>query len=362
MSGFNTYRAGLEANLGLPRFVTPFITVNPPGGFMPRTNILLGYDILTKQKLYSMQSFRAGFGYVWKESPQKEHQFNLISINYVQPLLISQLYIDSAKNNPILLKAVEKQFILGTNYNYNYNGLQGKPSMSGGTYFNGNIDISGNVAGLLTGANAKAGKPKTIFNAQFSQYVKFEADFRKYFKLSPKSVLANRAIIGIGVPYGNSTELPYIKQFFVGGTNSIRAFRSRSLGPGTYKDTVLNNFLPDQSGDIKLELNTEYRLKLAGPVNAAAFIDAGNIWLFNNTDSLPGAKFSKNFLKELAIGAGIGLRLDISFLVIRLDVAFPLRKPWLPDGKRWVINQINFGDPAWRRDNLVYNLGIGYPF
>jgi outer membrane protein insertion porin family len=362
MKGFNTFRAGLETKMAIPRFVIPFFTINPRGGFMPKTNILLAYDILNKQKLYFMQSFRASFGYDWKESLQKEHQFNPISITYVQPLVITQLYQDSAANNRILLKAVEKQFILGSNYNYNYNGLQGKPPLSGGTYFNGNVDISGNVAGLITGANAKNENPKTIFNAEFSQYVKLEGDFRKYIKLSPKSVWANRAIVGIGVPYGNSRELPYIKQFFVGGTNSIRAFRSRSLGPGTYRDTATTTFLPDESGDIKLELNTEYRVQLAGPLNGAVFVDAGNIWLFNNVDTLPGAKFSKDFLKELAVGAGVGFRFDISFLIIRLDVAFPLRKPWLPDGQRWVINQINFGDPAWRRENLVYNLGIGYPF
>jgi outer membrane protein insertion porin family len=366
LTGFNTYRGGLEAKLAVPRFMTPFFTVNPRGGFMPKTNILLGYDILTKQKLYTMQSFRAGFGYVWKESLEKEHQFNPIAINYVQPLVITQLYQDSAANNPTLLKAVEKQFILGSNYNYNYNGLQGKPPMSGGTYFNANVDLSGNIAGLVSGANVNAGKPTTIFNAQFSQYVKLEADYRRYFKLSPTSVLANRAIIGFGLPYGNSTALPYIKQFFVGGTNSVRAFRSRSIGPGTYKDTAITTFLPDQSGDIKLELNTEYRVKIAGPVHGAVFIDAGNIWLFNNDhdiDSLKhGAKFTKNFLKELAVGTGVGIRLDISFLVIRLDVAFPLRKPWLPDGSRWVINQISFGNSTWRRENIIFNLGIGYPF
>ena len=362
MRGFNTYRVGLEGNLSIPRFITPFFSVNTKGGFMPKTNILLGYDILNKQKLYTMQSFRGGFGYIWKESLQKEHQFNPISINYVQPLLVSQEYLDSAGRNRVLLKAIEKQFILGSNYNYNYNALQGKPPMSGGSYVNLNVDLSGNVAGLLTGANTKNGKTSTLFNAQFSQYVKFEGDFRDYYKLSPKSVLANRIIIGIGVPYGNSEALPYIKQFFIGGTNSIRAFRSRSIGPGTYKDTLPSAFLPDQSGDLKLELNTEYRVQLAGILHGAVFIDAGNIWLFNNADTLPGAKFTKNFYKELAVGTGVGLRFDISFFVVRFDVAFPLRKPWLPEGKRWVFNQIKFGDPEWRRQNLVYNLGIGYPF
>jgi outer membrane protein insertion porin family len=362
MQGFNTFRAGIETNFVLPRFLTPFFRLEPKGSFVPKTNFLLAYDILNKQKLYSMQSLRAAWGYNWKENIYKEHQFNLVSINYVQPLFITDLYRDSAAKYPTLLKAVEKQFILGTNYNYNYNQLVGKPAMSSGIYLNGNIDLSGNIAGLLTGADAKNNKPKNILNAQFSQYVRFETDTRYYVKLSGTSVWANRFIAGLGLPYGNSLQLPYIKQFFTGGTNSIRAFRSRSLGPGTYRDTVITTFLPDQSGDIKLELNTEIRAKLFSIVHGAIFVDAGNIWLFNEDPNKKGAKFNKNFLKEIAVGGGVGLRFDISFLVIRLDVAIPFRKPYLPEGERWVINQFNFSSPAWRRENIIYNLGIGYPF
>ncbi len=131
-----------------------------------------------------MQSFRAGLGYNWKENIYKEHQIQSVSINYVQPLLITDMYKDSARKNPTLLKAIEKQFILGTNYNYNYNQLVGKPAMSSGIYLNGNIDLSGNVAGLLTGADAKNNKPKNIFNAQFSQYARLETDIRYYAGIS----------------------------------------------------------------------------------------------------------------------------------------------------------------------------------
>jgi outer membrane protein insertion porin family len=362
MRGYNTFRYGIEANFVLPRFLTPFFRLEPKGSFVPKTNFLLGYDLLTKQKLYTMQSFRAGWGYNWKENIYKEHQFNLVSINYVQPLQVTAMYMDSANRNRTLLKAIEKQFIIGTNYNYNYNQLVGKPNMSGGWYLNGNVDLSGNVAGLLTGANAKDNKPKTIFNAQFSQYVKFETDIRRYIKVSETMVWANRFIAGLGLPYGNSRQLPYVKQFFIGGTNSIRAFRSRSIGPGSYVDTTLTTFLPDQSGDIKLELNTELRAKLFSIVHGAIFIDAGNIWLLNADTSKVGAKFSNKFLSEFAVGGGVGLRFDVSFLVIRLDVAIPFRKPWLEGKERWVIDQINLRSPAWRKQNIVWNIGIGYPF
>lgn len=361
LKGYNTYRGSIENQLTFPRFVVPFLSLNTRSGFVPKTNMLLAYDVLVKEKLYTMNSFRAQYGYSWKETINKEHELNPVSINYVQPLVITQEYKDSIQKYPALEKAVEKQFILGSNYNYNYNQLAGNNGMRG-LYFNGNLDLSGNIAGLLTGADVNKGKPKYIFNAQFSQYVRAETDIRYYVKLSGKNIWANRVIVGIGYPYGNSTALPFVKQFFSGGNNSLRAFRSRSVGPGTYKDTINTTFLPDQSGDIKLEFNTELRAKLFSIVYGALFVDAGNIWLYNDDPNKPGAKFSGNFIKELAVGTGVGLRFDISFLVLRFDVAFPLRKPWLPEPERWVINQISFGDKTWRRDNLVFNIGIGYPF
>ncbi|MBX2922715.1 MAG: BamA/TamA family outer membrane protein [Chitinophagaceae bacterium] len=361
LKGYNTYRGGLETQLSFPRFIVPFFSVNTRGGFMPKTNLTLAYDMLSKERLYLMNSFRTNFGYAWKETIKKEHLLNPIAINYVQPLRVTQEYKDSVATNATLAKAIEKQFIIGSNYNYNYNELSVGNAVKG-FYFNGNLDLSGNIAGLITGANTRQGEAKTILGAQFSQYVKVETDFRYYIRLSSKNTWANRLIIGLGYPYGNSHELPFIKQFFAGGTNSIRAFRSRALGPGTYKDPAGTSFLPDQSGDIKLELNSELRAKLFSIVYGAVFVDAGNIWLYNDSPDKPGARFSNRFLKELAVGTGLGLRFDISFLVLRLDVAFPVRKPWLQEAQRWVIDDIQFGNKAWRKDNLVYNIGIGYPF
>src|SRR5690606_1065445 len=146
------FRSGIEANFTFPRFIIPF-GWNPRGSFVPKTNFKLGYDMLIRQQLYTMQSFRGGWSYIWKESITKEHEFNLVDINYVHPFKITQMYLDSAASNPNLLKAVENQFILGTNYNYNFNSLVNKPVMSSGFYFNGNLDVSGNIAGLISGAD-----------------------------------------------------------------------------------------------------------------------------------------------------------------------------------------------------------------
>jgi outer membrane protein insertion porin family len=359
-TGYNTYRTGIGTKLAFPRFIVPFFKLNTNSAFVPKTNIELGYDFLNKIRLYTLNSFRASFGYDWKESIRKEHQLNPISIIYVQPLNVTKEYIDSALINPTLLLAIQKQFILGSNYNFTFNQLVGKRPPNA-FYFNGNIDLSGNIAGLLTGANSRAGKTVYLFNLDFSQYIRGETDFR-FYHTEGSTIWANRIDLGFGYPYGNSTALPFVKQFFVGGTNSVRAFRSRSVGPGTYVPPYANNFLPDQSGDIKLELNTELRAHLFSIVNGAIFVDAGNVWLYNDDPLKPGGKFTGEFLQQLAVGTGMGLRFDVSILVIRVDLAFPLRRPWLPDNQRWVINQIAFGNGNWRSENLVFNFGIGYPF
>lgn len=359
--GFNVYRFGTEAALIWPKLLTPF-KLESSSAFVPRTKASLGYEFQTRSKLYSLNSFKTSFGYLWKENIRSEHQLHIFNINYVNPFKVTQLYEDQIALNPSLGKVIEKQLIFGPTYTFTYTNTM-KTEKASTFYYQGGIDLAGNIAGLLTGANIDSGAPETIFGVAFSQYAKLENDFRHYFKLGLKSQLASRIILGAGVPYGNSDELPFIKQFFVGGTNSIRAFRARSIGPGTYRqETDASSFLPDQSGDLKLELNTELRTDLFSIVKGALFVDAGNIWLMNENPDKPGAKFSKDFLKELAVGTGVGLRFDFSFLILRTDLAFPLRKPYLPEGERWVLDEINFGDSQWRKENLVFNLAIGYPF
>lgn len=230
-------------------------------------------------------------------------------------------------------------------------------------YYKGTLDLAGNLTGLFSGANVKDGKQKSIFGVPFSQYAKMEHDFRFYHKLGDKSSFASRFIGGIAYPYGNSDNIPFSKQFFSGGSNSIRAFRARTLGPGSFDPrTIKQGYYFDQSGDIKLELNAEYRANIYKFLNVAFFADAGNIWLVNDDIQRPGAKFSSDFLSEIAVGAGFGLRLDFSILILRLDLAMPFRVPYYEKGDRWTFDKINFGNSSWRRDNLILNIAIGYPF
>lgn len=363
LKGYNTYRTGAQADLVIPRISVPFINLRRRGPFAPRTNVRLGYDILNRKKLYTLNSYRAEYGFSWKKNVQKETELYPISITYVQPLNVTQAYKDLQNSTPGLERAIEPQFILGSNYQYTYNQLLGSLSQPlNSFYFNGLVDLSGNIAGLLTKANVKKGDTSRIAQRAFSQYVKLATDVRYYRKIGLKSLWANRINFGFGLPYGNSVQLPYIKQFFVGGNTSLRGFRSRSVGPGIYFPTNSTRIFPDQTGDIKLEFNTEFRPHISGPLYGALFIDAGNIWLWNNSTytQKPGAVFTSKFLNQLAVDAGAGIRFDITVFVIRLDVGFPLRKPWLQNP--WVINQINIGNQQWRRENVIYNLAIGYPF
>lgn len=357
-NGFNVYRVGGEANLIWPRFIGPF-KLKPSSGFVPKTKATIGYEFQHRSKLYSLNTFKGSFGYLWKENVRKEHQLNVTEITFVSPQNVTALYQRQADTVPALAKVIEKQLIFGPTYSYTFTNTMRKRKKHT-IYFKGGIDLSGTITGLATGANVRDGKSVAIFDVPFSQFVRLEADFRHYLRLGDESQLASRIIVGSGFAYGNSEQMPFIKQFFIGGTNSIRAFRARSIGPGSFEPEVDAGFLPDQSGDLKLELNTEYRTTLFSIVKGAVFVDAGNIWLFNDPE--PTKNFSKKFIDELAVGAGVGLRFDLSFLVLRTDLAFPLRKPYLPEGQRWVLDGISFGSGSWRKENLVFNLAIGYPF
>ena len=368
----NIIRFGANAQLSIPRIVAPF-RFHSSSAYVPRTNFNIGYEYLSRTELYTLHNFNTSFGYVWKENERKEHDLKVIEVTLVKPQNVTDKYLEQITGNddpdltkriepnPSLQRVIDKQLIFGPTYNYTYtNTMLPKKNTF---YYKGSLDLAGTITGLVSGADAKAGKQKELFNIPFSQYAKMEHDFRYYRKVNDKSTIATRFIAGIGYPYGNSTTMPYVKQFFVGGSNSIRAFRARTLGPGSYDPrNEQASFFFDQSGDIKLEMNAEYRANIYKFLNVAVFADAGNVWLINEDDDKPGGKFSKDFVKEIAVGAGVGLRLDFSILILRLDLAMPLRVPYYEEGNRWTFERIDFGSGAWRKDNLILNIAIGYPF
>lgn len=362
----NIYRAGSRFSLTWPRIIAPF-RFHSSSAFVPRTKVELGYEYQNRTQLYTLHNFNASFGYLWKENALREHDLKIIEITYVTPEKISDKYkVDmedaNNKNAEALKRVVEKQLIFGPVYSYTFTTtmLPKKHTF----YYKALLDLSANITGLISGANAEKNKEKNILGVPYSQYLKTEHDFRYYLKLTEKSQLATRFIGGVAYPYGNSIHMPFSKQFFVGGSNSVRAFRARTLGPGSYDPRTedRSSYFHDQAGDIKLELNVEYRTNLVSFLNLGVFVDAGNVWLINNEESRPGGKFSEKFLSEIAVGAGVGLRFDFNILILRTDFALPLRIPYLPEGDRWSFNEINFKSKQWRRDNLMLNIAIGYPF
>lgn len=354
----NTYQVGAEVNLSIPRFVVPFVNIKSSGTYIPRTIIKTGYDYSLRAKLYDIHSAKVSYGYAWKEDARKDHQLFPFNVTYVRTDTLETDNVDLDLNFSNL---VFNGVIIGPTYEYTFNSQVGAPRTHN-YYFNGLIDFSANILGLAQ--NASQDNIQTIFGAQYAQYMKYQTDFRYYYKVSESSTFANRLFLGFGYPYGNSTQLPNIKQFFSGGNSSLRGFRSRLVGPGTFNEKYLTgqyNFI-ETLGDVKLEFNTELRTKVINFVNTAVFFDAGNIWTYYDDTRFPGGQFSSSFFKELAADAGVGLRLDFKIILLRLDLGIPVRKPWLPEGERWVFDDINFGDPTWRRENMIFNIAIGFPF
>ena len=348
----NIFKLGADLNLYIPRIISP-VKIRNIRAFMPKTRINLGYLFYNSTNQYTLNSFKTSYGYVWKRSEENEIQLNLITINYVNPTNITPSFQLQLDTNLTLARSIERQFIIGPNYNFNYNTQLSPFKRKHDFYFNGNIDLSANIIGWVSGANYNTGNVKKILNTPFSQYIRGEVDFRYYLNLSPTTVLANRITGGMGYAYGNSTTMPFIKEFFAGGPNDIRAFQSSTLGPGTYyagnRDTA---YLPNQPGDIKMEINTELRFKVAGILRWAFFVDAGNIWTRLPDSTRPGAQFTPQFYQQIAVGIGTGLRLDFSILVIRFDLGIPVCEPYRPAGSKWYFDG----------RNRILNFAIGYPF
>ncbi|MEO8710878.1 MAG: BamA/TamA family outer membrane protein [Parafilimonas sp.] len=357
----NTLSYGLEANLFVPRIIAPF-KFNTSSAYVPQTKFSAGYKFYNRTTEYVLTSASGGYGYVWKDNIKNEHELTLFNINYVRPTNITDSFQRRIDTTPGLARSIEKQFILGTIYNYNYNSLAKANRRKNNFYFNGNIDLSGNLLGLITGANINTGNEKKIFGQPFTQYVRLEGDVRHYLRLGNQYRSFNtRLDAGVGFAYGNNRTMPFIKEFFAGGVSDLRGFRARTLGPGTYyAGNARDSFIIDQPGDVKMLLTMEYRAKLFSIVRYALFADAGNVWTLKEDAARPGSKFTSNFLSQTGVDVGAGLRFDISILVLRLDVAFPIRVPYqIPGGEKYTVN---FGSNEWRRNNIVWNLAIGYPF
>ena len=360
------YRYGGEATITWPRLLSPY-KWTPSRRFIPHTYLKVGYEFLDRKSAYILNSSSVTFGYKWRESEKKEHNLSIFEGIYVQPKNITDAFKLQMDTVPTLKRIVEKQFSIGPNYTFTSTNTMDVNKINT-YYFKGGLNLSGNILGLIQGADYKKDEIKKLFGAVYSQFVKVDLDGRYYLKLGTYSELATRMVLGMSYSYGNSRSLPYLKQFSAGGPNGLRAFRARSVGPGISQPENIgkDNFFADQTGDYKFEVNGEYRNRLVnfgmGVLNWAAFIDAGNIWTQHNDPNKPGAVLTKDFLTQLAVGGGLGLRFDFDYIVIRTDLATPFRIPYYPKGQRWVFKDIDFKSREWRSNNLIFNLAIGYPF
>ncbi len=352
---FNTYEAGIEASVSVPKFLAPINQDIFSRYFRPKTNISIGYNLQDNLD-YKRTITNVSFSYEWSESRTKSHILFPADINLVK--VNTTPYFDSLLNQES--ERYKNQYtdhlIVGLKYSYILNN-QELNKLKNFFYFRGNIETSGNFLALvesMAGASNNLEGYKTIFGIRYSQYVKNNYDFRYYIMKSKSHNFASRVALGIAVPYGNSVDIPFEKGFYGGGANGMRAWPLRYLGPGSYQ-----NLNPDieRVGDFQIESNIEYRFSIYKIFKAALFYDIGNIWYLTDNETFPGGTLTlQNFLGELAMDGGIGLRLDFNYFIFRIDVAQRIKDPAYPKGDRWVIGR----NSNWF--NPVLNLGIGYPF
>lgn len=372
----NAIELSAESSISVPRFIPVRISY-PSAKYLPQTQFKLGFNLQERLRYFRFTSFHVGYGYLWRETTLKTHELFPVDVSFVKLSNTSAAFDALLEQNKTLSQSFQNQFILGSRYSFTLNtqlsdDLEMKYHLTerrkSNFYLNVSIDISGNVLHSLQTIRKSEEEPYQFLTSPYSQYARGIIDFRHYFQFNKPTKLVTRLVIGAAFAYGNSTVLPYVKQFSIGGSNSLRAFPARSVGPGTYNIRTDTNFTPttffiDQRGDLKLQANVEYRFDIINALKGAAFFDAGNIWLVKEDELREGAKFdAKSFLSEMAAGTGLGIRYDFKFFVLRFDAAFPIRKPFLEPEDRWVFNEINFGSSDWRRNNIILNVAIGYPF
>lgn len=370
-----TRTAGINSSLEFPKFLFPISKERYSIRNTPRTEVALGANLLDRVNFFSLINLTSRFTYKWKETSTKTWEVSPFFVNDINIFNIDPSFQDRLDTNEFLRNSYRKTFIEGENVTWTFNNASKARFFDDYSYVKLSIEEAGAV---VAGLN----QIKPNLTASFSQYVRLDYDLRHYIK-QRHSTTALRFYGGVGLPYGQSQTLPYLKQYFVGGPFSMRGWRIRTLGPGSYTDTTTiteqNNrtsALVDRTGDIKIELNGEYRFdifKLFGGMllfNGALFTDAGNIWLSKQTESYKYGEFNINRLYgDFAVNGGAGIRIDIaSLFVLRADVAIPLKTPENPDLRNtdiqqgWIVDDINFGSKDWRKRNLVLNVAIGYPF
>lgn len=362
----NSIELGVNAELTIPHLAIPYSKRDLPPKMIGETFINGSIRYLNRTSFFALNSGTLALGYRWSKHTFRSVEFTPIEINFVQLGKTSESFDQILDQNPLLRRSFEQQLITGTSYAFTFNDLS-KSLKKINLYNSFIINSSGNLTTLIgnifSKEKASPENPFSLLGVPYAQHIRVQNDFRIYLNLTEETKLILRLMGGIGYSYGNSNTMPYLRQFSSGGPSSLRAFRVRSLGPGSYDANQLENFsFFDQTGDMKIEGNLELRFPIISILKGALFVDAGNIWNLRENERIPGGKIDSDWLKELGLGTGFGLRFDLSIVVLRLDTAFPIRKPWLAEGRRFVFDEIKLGQKNWRKENLIFNLSLGYPF
>lgn len=352
----NSYELGLNINLSVPRLLVPKL-MQSKRDRQEQTHFQIGTDLMNRHNYFRMISFWGSATYDFNSSFRNYHSIVPFKLNYTYLLKTSQAFDSVTMRNPTVAKSFSNQFIPSVSYTYTYDRAASYRNPNR-LFWQTSIMQAGNIiAGFQKMFGNKTKEGKMFLNNRYSQFVKLTTELIGYKSMDRNNQLAIRVMGGIGYAYGNSKVMPYSEQFYIGGANSIRAFQVRSIGPGGYHPIATKYSYLDQTGDIKLEGNLEYRFTIYENFKGACFLDVGNVWLLRSERQRPGGEFNlKGLAKELALGTGLGLRYDFSFIVVRADLGVPLHAPY-DTGKS---GYYNINDKFWK--GLVLNIAIGYPF
>lgn len=353
----NSYEFGASASVDYPRLVIPFVKYRW-SRYASGSQFKLYANLLNRAGYFKLLSFGGNASYSYQPTATSKHSFSPFKLTFNLLQSTTAKFDSITATNQALYASLRNQFIPAMSYTYTYDDAPVR-AKGNSLWWETSVTSAGNVTSLVYRLCGQpfSKKDKELFGNPFAQFLKLTTEVRKTYRLGEKSRLATRLMAGVIHSYGNSSTAPYSEQFYIGGANSIRAFTVRSIGPGSYRpepDKVYAYM--DQTGDLKLEANVEYRFPLLGSLYGATFLDAGNIWLLHKDEQRPGAQFSFSRLgKELALGTGVGLRYDLEFLILRLDLGMAIHAPY-ETSKKGYYNIPKF------KDGLGLHFAIGYPF
>ena len=357
-SKLNSYEIGTSLSLDFPRLILPWKDSDLRRSRFPqKTSFKIYGNLLNRAKFFNMLSFGGNVTYEFRRSRLWKHSVAPFQLTFNTLMSSTERFDSITATNPSLALSLGDQFIPSMNYTLTYDNARLKPRNQ--LWWETSVTSAGNVTSLLYATLGKGfnEKNKELLGTPFAQFLKLTSEVRMLFKVGEKQHIATRLMGGVLWSYGNQTIAPYSEQFYIGGANSLRAFTVRSIGPGTYNPGQNTKYgYLDQTGDVKLEANVEYRFPIFGDLYGATFLDAGNVWLMRKDPNRPGGELTlKNFAKSIAVNTGLGVRYDLTFLVIRLDLGIALHVPY-ETGKSGYYNIPKF------KDGLGFHFAIGYPF